>query len=147
MGICSLNRGKATSEAHSIPPNKGSRKGQMPYRPKRPCSHPGCPNLTYGRFCPLHEQQETLRYNQFQRDPETAERYGKDWRRIRKSYLSEHPFCEACRKEGKATVATMVHHIRPLREGGTNDEENLMALCNACHSRLHARRGDRWHDR
>lgn len=49
--------------------------------------------------------------------------------------------------EGKATVATMVHHIRPLREGGTNDEENLMALCNACHSRLHARRGDRWHDR
>ena len=23
----------------------------MPRKPKRPCSHPGCPNLTDGRFC------------------------------------------------------------------------------------------------
>ena len=140
------NPGPCRKKHTSFPQARESRKGPMPYRPKRPCSWPGCPNLTYGRFCPLHERHETLRYNRFQRDPETAERYGKDWRRIRKAYLAEHPFCEVCRKKGKATVATMVHHIRALREDGTNDDENLMALCKACHSRLHAQRGDRWHN-
>ncbi|MCR1954151.1 HNH endonuclease, partial [Clostridioides mangenotii] len=24
----------------------------MPKKPKRPCSYPGCPELTDGRFCP-----------------------------------------------------------------------------------------------
>jgi 5-methylcytosine-specific restriction protein A len=31
-----------------------------------------------------------------------------------------------------------------LSEGGTNKEQNLMALCKSCHSRIHAERGDRW---
>lgn len=30
---------------------------------------------------------------------------------------------------GKATVATLVHHRKPLASGGTNDESNLMSLC------------------
>ena len=34
----------------------------MPRKPKRPCSYPGCPNLTDGRFCPEHEKKETKRY-------------------------------------------------------------------------------------
>jgi 5-methylcytosine-specific restriction protein A len=42
------------------------------------------------------------------------------------------------------TPATLVHHIKAARYGGTDDEENLMALCNSCHSHLHAQRGDRW---
>ncbi|MBP3896084.1 MAG: HNH endonuclease, partial [Mogibacterium sp.] len=28
--------------------------------------------------------------------------------------------------------------------GGTHDEDNLMALCKKCHSKIHAERGDRW---
>jgi 5-methylcytosine-specific restriction protein A len=83
-------------------------------------------------------------YNRYQRDPHTDERYGKDWRHIRRLFLDEHPFCEMCRKDGIAKVATMVHHIKPVREGGSNDEENLMALCKSCHSRLHASDGSRW---
>lgn len=116
----------------------------MPYRPKRPCSFPGCPGLTSGRYCEEHQALENRRYERHQRDPGTAERYGKDWKRIRAAYLSEHPFCETCRKDGRITEASMVHHIRPLREGGANDEGNLMALCLSCHARLHSRRGDRW---
>lgn len=27
----------------------------MPYKPKRPCSWPGCPNLTHGRYCEEHQ--------------------------------------------------------------------------------------------
>ncbi|WP_420838364.1 HNH endonuclease [Allobaculum mucilyticum] len=31
-----------------------------------------------------------------------------------------------------------VHHIVPLSQGGTHDENNLMSLCKSCHSRIHA---------
>lgn len=31
----------------------------MPRKPKRPCSFPGCPNLTDGRFCEEHEKKKT----------------------------------------------------------------------------------------
>jgi len=30
-----------------------------------------------------------------------------------------------------------VHHIVPLMEGGTNDMDNLIALCNWCHVGVH----------
>ena len=30
----------------------------VPRRPKRPCSHPGCANLTDGRFCEEHQKEE-----------------------------------------------------------------------------------------
>ena len=28
----------------------------MPRKPKRPCSYPGCPKLTDGRFCEEHQK-------------------------------------------------------------------------------------------
>ena len=31
----------------------------MPRKPKRPCSHPGCPELVDGRFCKKHEKNTT----------------------------------------------------------------------------------------
>lgn len=34
---------------------------QVPRKPKRPCSFPGCPRLTDGRFCPEHEKLENKR--------------------------------------------------------------------------------------
>lgn len=43
----------------------------MPRKPKRPCSYPGCPNLTDGRFCPEHEKKEAKRYEKYDRDPNT----------------------------------------------------------------------------
>jgi len=29
----------------------------MPRKPKRPCSFPGCPELTDGRYCDMHQRQ------------------------------------------------------------------------------------------
>ena len=37
-----------------------------------------------------------------------------------------------------------VHHILPLSRGGTNNEDNLMSLCKSCHSKIHAKSGDRF---
>jgi 5-methylcytosine-specific restriction endonuclease McrA len=33
-----------------------------------------------------------------------------------------------------------VHHIIRIADGGTNDEENLVALCRRCHNRVTAAR-------
>lgn len=114
----------------------------MPYKAKRPCAYLGCPKLTAGRYCENHTKAEAKRYNRYDRDPESNKRYGRSWARIRTAFLAAHPLCERCREEGRLTPAVMVHHKRRLIDGGTNDWNNLQALCSECHSRLHAESGD-----
>ena len=116
----------------------------MPRKPKRPCSHPGCPRLTDGRFCEEHQKQENKRYEKYDRDPAMRRRYGRAWKRIRDRHIAEHPLCEMCKKQGKLTPAEEVHHIKPLSQGGTHDDSNLMSLCKECHSEITARKGSRW---
>jgi len=119
----------------------------MPKKPKRPCSHPGCPKLTDGRFCEEHAKQEARRYEKYDRDPAVRRRYGRAWSCIRNRYAAAHPFCEDCYKRGILTPMEEVHHILPLSKGGTHADDNLMSLCKSCHSRITAEMGDRWHDR
>ena len=119
---------------------------QVPRRPKRPCSFPGCPNLTDGRFCEEHEKQENKRYETYDRDPAVRKRYGRAWKRIRDSYAAAHPLCEKCQAEGKLTPTEEIHHKLPLSQGGTHARENLIALCKSCHAKIHAESGDRWHN-
>lgn len=116
----------------------------MPYRAKKPCAYPGCPKLTDKRYCPEHAREESLRYERYDRDPHHGQNYGASWKRVRARFLEEHPLCELCLYDGKLVPATLVHHKRKVTDGGTNDFENLMSLCQNCHSRLHAKKGDRW---
>ena len=52
-------------------------------------------------------------------------------KRLYKEANSQCPRCE------QADVATLqVHHIRPVAEGGSDDEENLIVLCSNCHSKV-----------
>lgn len=115
----------------------------MPTSPKRPCSQAGCPELTYGRYCPKHQRQMDAQYNKYQRDPETRRRYGRAWQKIRRQHLAEHPLCEQCRQDGVLTPAEQVHHILPLSQGGSNDPANLMSLCVSCHSAITMRENNR----
>ena len=108
----------------------------MPRKPKRPCSYPGCSHLTDGQYCDEHRKIAQHYYNRYQRDPDTQKRYGRAWRRIRLQYIQAHPLCEQCELEGRLTLAEEVHHILPLANGGTNDEDNLVALCKSCHSKV-----------
>jgi 5-methylcytosine-specific restriction protein A len=108
----------------------------MPYKPKKPCAFPGCPNLTAGRYCDAHASQANREYNQDRRDPAHKERYGSAWRKIRNLYISKHPLCERCLERGFYTSAEEVHHIKPLDVGGDNSDENLMSLCKSCHSSI-----------
>ena len=116
----------------------------MPRKPKRPCSYPGCPRLTDGRYCDEHQKLTDKQYNKYRRNPEHRKRYNRAWKRIRDRYIKAHPLCEECYKNNKLTSAEEVHHIIPLSKGGTHDDDNLMSLCKACHSSITARSGDRW---
>ena len=68
------------------------------------------------------------------------------WRRLRAAYLSAHPICEGCEQAGRTTIATEVHHIRPIEacagrpldmQALAFDPCNLRALCKACHIEAH----------
>lgn len=109
----------------------------MPRKAKRPCRHRGCPQLTDSPsgYCPEHEKQQQQHYDKYFR-VEHNKRYGYSWRKLRARFLNAHPLCEQCRLQGRYTMATEVHHIKPLADGGTNDTNNLMALCKSCHSRI-----------
>lgn len=113
----------------------------MPRKPRHPCAYPGCPELVEAgeRYCEAHRKETARQYEQYVRDRETKRRYGRAWKRIRDRYISLHPLCEECLKEGRSTLATEVHHRIPLGDGGTNEEKNLEAVCKACHSRIHAK--------
>lgn len=73
------------------------------------------------------------------------------WRRLRNWYLSQHPLCEQCRKEGIYTVAECVHHITPVEDARSESEmaqlaynpNNLMALCIDCHTAIHKAQGQK----
>lgn len=119
----------------------------MPRKPKKPCSFPGCPNLTDERYCEKHSKLENKNYNQYQRNPITKGRYGNHWKRIRDAFVKEHPYCELCKKDGVFNPTEQVHHILPIAEGGSNEWNNLIALCKYHHSQLHAIRGDRWNNK
>ncbi|MDZ3745338.1 HNH endonuclease [Pseudoglutamicibacter cumminsii] len=116
----------------------------VPRKPKRPCSQPGCPELTDHRFCPAHARAEDERYRTYQRDPAINKRYDHRRRKIRNAYIQAHPLCEQCQTQGRVTPAQEVDHIVPLEDGGTHDEANLQALCKPCHSSKIARGNDRW---
>jgi len=114
----------------------------MPFKARKPCAHHGCPRLVDSRYCPEHAKAEAAQYNRYGRDRERDKYYGRPWKQIRAAYIAAHPLCEECRDDGRLMPAVIVHHKRKLTDGGTNDWENLQALCSECHSRLHAKRGD-----
>ena len=60
------------------------------------------------------------------------------WLKLRQIKLNHSPLCEQCLKEGRTTAATLVHHIKPIEEGGAMyDYSNLMSLCSECHNKIH----------
>ena len=61
------------------------------------------------------------------------------WLRVRGIKLARSPLCEDCWAEGRRTVATEVHHIQPINNGGpAYAVHNLKSLCKRCHAKQHA---------
>lgn len=100
----------------------------MPRNPKRPCRHPGCPNLSDGVYCEEHR-------GLYARENAAERGYDRRWQKARKSFLERNPLCAKCMREGKLTPATVVDHIVPHRGDKRLfwDETNWQPLCKGCH--------------
>lgn len=66
------------------------------------------------------------------------------WIAKRKKILRRDKYmCQECRKYGKMTPATYVHHIQHLedRPDLALVDSNLESVCLACHNKLHPEKG------
>jgi 5-methylcytosine-specific restriction protein A len=111
----------------------------MPGRPKRPCRHPGCPNLTDNGYCERHKRRD----HDYDRYRGTAAQRGYDsrWRKYRIVFLRQHPLCVECEKEGRLTPATVVDHIKPHKGDPVLfwDPNNHQPMCEHHHNAKTAR--------
>lgn len=82
----------------------------------------------------------------YQHENQSAEYYNsKAWKKLRHSYIIDHPLCECCLKKGKVTTATEIHHCTPFLTGKSDEQrwtlllntDNLMSVCSQCHDELH----------
>ena len=73
------------------------------------------------------------------------------WRELRRLKLNKDPLCEICKRDGMVTPATDVHHKQSFMDYQDSETrkvmafslDNLMSLCDSCHSKLHNRKGER----
>lgn len=109
----------------------------MPVAAARPCRHPGCPALVRdgSGYCAAHQGDRRInRFADRDRASAAARGYGSAWRKLRPVVMARDcGLCQVCRLAGRLTVAVMVDHIKPKAEGGTDDLDNLRAICKACH--------------
>lgn len=69
----------------------------------------------------------------------------KAWKKLRLTYITEHPLCENCLKNGIIKPAKEVHHKQIFSTANTEegqwnlflDDKNLMSLCIKCHHTFH----------
>ena len=58
---------------------------------------------------------------------------GRKLQAMRAELFAVNPLCVECKKVGKVVLATQRDHIKPLAEGGTDDNVNTQGLCAPCH--------------
>lgn len=121
----------------------------MAKRPKKPCRKCGCPNLAQypNKYCSSHAMLETIERTEANREYDRVVRWGRDrkltefyqsnqWKKVRRqALLRDNGMCVEC-----GHIAEVVHHVVELREDYSKglDINNLVSMCNSCHSKLHA---------
>lgn len=107
------------------------------------CNYPGCNEkvLVTERYCLQHQPKKMFEYR---RGNANHRGYSSRWARVSRQYLIDNPVCARC----KVAPAVLVHHIKPIREGGDIFEpDNLMGLCASCHAIIHAEIQTRQHSK
>lgn len=110
----------------------------MPERMPRPCSTPGCRELTTQGKCGQHKKEESKRYDS-QRGTAHQRGYGGRWVKYRRWFLARRPICECkeCKESGRILPATVVDHIKP-HKGNYElfwDPNNHQAMAKRCHDK------------
>jgi 5-methylcytosine-specific restriction protein A len=111
----------------------------MPWKPPKPCAHPGCGALTHARFCDEHERAHHAGHDARRRAEQPWRRWYKTtrWKTLRLARLQADPLCAFCKRDGRVTAATVVDHVHPHRgdERRFFDFGNTQSLCKPCHDR------------
>lgn len=110
----------------------------MPTKAPTACRRPGCAGLVRGGVCskcgPVTERSN---WDAYYRERNTVSRhkrgYGWTWEKLRAMVLADEPLCRQCHAAGVVAAAVTVDHIIPKAWGGTDETENLQALCASCH--------------
>ena len=109
----------------------------MPTAAARPCRHAGCSALVRdgSGFCAAHQSDKRInRFGDDRRGTATERGYGASWAKLRVRIMRRDAgLCQPCLHAGRVTAAKQVDHIIPKTEGGTDAENNLQAICTACH--------------
>jgi 5-methylcytosine-specific restriction enzyme A len=106
----------------------------MPNKAMTPCVV--CKRPCHGRRCELH-QTEVYQQDRERRGSARERGYDSQWDKARRTYLTRHPLCVQCEKEGRVVVAVVVDHVVP-HKGDQRlfwDTANWQALCVMHHNR------------
>jgi len=58
------------------------------------------------------------------------------WEKLRKQRLMIEPLCRECMKRNIITIATVVDHVIPIKQGGPPWKlENTQSMCEVCHNK------------
>lgn len=103
-----------------------------PRKPQKPCSFPGCPELTDNKYCEKHQK-----FYGDERGSASSRGYDSRWRKASKRFLKANPLCRHCERDGKFAKAEVVDHIIPHRGDKVLfwNESNWQPLCKKCHDR------------
>src|SRR5689334_21264218 len=109
------------------------------------CSRRGCSNLSERGPCPKH------RVRRWSTDgvPRQQRGYGAEWEALRREVIhAEHVCCvcgealacPVCKQQG---LPAQVDHEKAKASGGTDDRDNLRAICKDCHQLKSSREGSK----
>ncbi len=93
-------------------------------------------------YCESHAGEERTRgwLPDAKRGTRHERGYGADWEKRREHVLyRDNGLCQPCLREGRCTPATAVDHVKEKADGGTDDDDNLQAICDPCHKAKTAR--------
>lgn len=98
----------------------------MPSAALRACAEPGCGALVPHGRCALHARAP------WSSSTTVVRIRGRKLQRLRDRLFTQQPLCVLCQQAGRVTIATIRDHIVNLKAGGTDTEDNVQALCQAC---------------
>lgn len=98
----------------------------MPVAAPKPCAVCGVLVRDGTNRCPAHPRQAWVQKASYTRTS------GRKLQRQRADLFSREPYCRACYSQGLLVLACIRDHIKPLAEGGTDDDDNVQPLCKPC---------------
>ena len=73
--------------------------------------------------------------NLFREDTCFGAKRSSSWRKVRKAFIKENPYCAVCGKKGKILKSNEIHHCVPFHKDQSLElnPENLITLCRKHH--------------